>query len=571
MSETNATPDPPGAAGALGALGSLAAPEALHATVAIDTRAALGTIDRRIYGHFLEGNFFGNIQGGVFDEGSPRSIDEPGVTQGLRRDVIDACRALGLPVVRWPGGNYASAYHWEDGIGPRDSRPRRLELTWGGREGMPLEEDNRFGTDEFLAWCALVDAEPYLTTSCRSVEEAVRWVEYANYAGRSHYAGLRRANGHAEPYGVRLWELGNEVYGRWQMGHRPAERYAADAREHALFMRAVDPTLQLVAVGSGPGDRMDDQEGWTRQVLRRAGPLVDFVSIHLYGASRHLWTSLAGDDEFETTVGQALFFEDELNRYAGLVALEARRAGISRPLALALDEWNVRHLEPASWPAPRPGDDGGIAPRELPPVAAGVPAGAPAGAPARLRVNRWSPRTAADALCYAGVFHALQRLAGHTVPVGMANTVNLINANGLLAVRPGGLVKSATYHVWDLLQNHTGPLALRVSGDAPAALRPVRRGATSDAEGQLLSRPGLVPYLDVAATLSTDRRTLHVSAINRHRTAPIDTLLVVNGRASALPPRAQVRCIGADVTDVLASNSIAAPDRVGLRDLGTLM
>jgi len=108
---------------------------AATATIQIDTRRELGRIDRKIYGHFLEANFFGNIHGGVFDPDSPLSIQEPGVTQGLRRDVIEACRALGLPVVRWPGGNYASAYHWEAGIGPREQRPRRLELTWGGQDG----------------------------------------------------------------------------------------------------------------------------------------------------------------------------------------------------------------------------------------------------------------------------------------------------------------------------------------------------------------------------------------------------------------------------------------------------
>src|SRR5581483_10761361 len=203
----------------------------LAATVHIETRRELGRADRKIYGHFLEGHFFGNIHGGVFDEGSPLAIDEPGPAAGLRRDVIEVCRALGVPVVRWPGGNYASAYHWEDGIGPREARPRRLELTWGGREGQPREEDNRFGTDEFLAWCALAGAEPYLNNNARSVEEAVRWVEYTNYAGDTHYTRLRAANGHPEPYGVRYWGLGNEVYGAWQMGHRSAEQYAADARE----------------------------------------------------------------------------------------------------------------------------------------------------------------------------------------------------------------------------------------------------------------------------------------------------------------------------------------------------
>jgi alpha-N-arabinofuranosidase len=535
------------------------------ATFRIDTRRELGRIDRNIYGHFLEANFFGNIRGGVFDPDSPLSRSEPGVTQGLRQDVIEACRALGLPVVRWPGGNYASAYHWEDGIGPRDRRPRRLELTWGGQDGQAREEDNRFGTDEFLAWCALTGAAPYLNNSARSLEEAVRWLEYTNYAGDTEYARRRAANGHPRPYGVRYWGIGNEAYGGWQMGHRSAERYAADAREHALFMRRVDPAIRLVAVGRGPGGPEGDWEAWTGHVLRAAGPLVDYLSIHLYGASRHLF-GVAGEDDFEATVGQALYFEEELGRYADLVAREARRAGVDRPLALALDEWNIRHLEPAAWPYPTPGDDGGVAPRALPPPAA--EAAAPPGR--RTRVNRWSPRTAADALFYAGVFHALQRLCGHPVPVTMANTVNLVNANGLLAVRPAGVVRATTYHVWDLLQNHTGPIALPVAAEGPAVLRPVRRGASTDAEGELLSRPALVPHLDVAATLAEDRRTLHVSVINRHRSAAIGARLVVDGRAEALPPRARAYSLAADAPDVLATNSLDAPDRVALRDLGVV-
>jgi alpha-L-arabinofuranosidase len=270
-----------------------------------------------------------------------------------------------------------------------------------------------------------------------------------------------------------------------------------------------------------------------------------------------------------TPVGQSLYFEEELRRYADLVAVEARRAGVARPLALALDEWNIRHLEPAAWPAPRPGEDGGIAPRVLS-ESDGRPESEERATGGRLRVNRWSPRTAADALFYAGVFHVLQRLCGHTVPVAMANTVNLVNANGLLAVRPGGLVKSATYHVWDLFQNRTGPLALPVVTEGPAVLRPVRRGAVTDAEGRLLTRPGLVPYLDAAATLSADRRRLHLSAINRHRSDAVSARLVVDGRTAGAPPRARAVSLGADVADVLAVNTLEAPDRVTLRDLGVV-
>ena len=147
------------------------------ARIVISTRDEIGRIDRNIYGHFLESAFFGNIEGGVFDEGSPLSNAEPGLLNGTREDVIAACRELGVPVVRWPGGNYTLSYWWQDGIGPRDGRPRRLDVNWGE------EDSNRFGTDEFLAWCAAVGAEPYLVHNCRSVDDAVRWVEYTNYGG----------------------------------------------------------------------------------------------------------------------------------------------------------------------------------------------------------------------------------------------------------------------------------------------------------------------------------------------------------------------------------------------------
>ncbi len=533
----------------------------LAATVHIETRRELGRADRKLYGHFLEGHFFGNIQGGVFDEGSPHAIGEPGPAAGLRRDVIEVCRALGVPVVRWPGGNYASAYHWEDGIGPRYARPRRLELTWGGREGLPREEDNRFGTDEFLAWCALVGAEPYLNTNGRSVEEAVHWVEYTNYDGNTHYARLRAANGHPEPYGVRYWGLGNEVYGAWQMGHRSAEQYAADAREHARFMRLVDPSIRLVGVGWHGGGQASRGEAWTRALLQQAGPLLDYVSIHLYGASCHLFAA-SREEEYEAVVAQPLAFETELRAYAELVRREARRAGVERPLALALDEWNMRHLEPASWPLPQPGADGDVAPRAMPPAAQA------SGHP--LRVNRWSPRTLADALFYAGVFHALQRCSGLPVPVGMANTVNLVNANAPIVVRPAGVVKATTYYVWELYQHHTGPIVLPVTVEGPAQLRGVRWGVLLDAEGQPVTRPAVVPYLDVSATLSDDRRRLFVAAINRHRTATLRARLVLDGGATPLSPVATRRTLGVGLDDVWAYNTLSRPDRVVARDHGSL-
>jgi alpha-L-arabinofuranosidase len=515
------------------------------ATIHIDRHHEIGRIDRNIYGHFLESNFFGNIEGGVFDEGSPLSISEPGPLNGMRRDVIAACRELELPVVRWPGGNFTSAYHWEDGIGPRDDRPRRLDLTWGG------EESNRFGTDEFLAWCEAVGTAPYLAHGCRSVDDAVRWVEYTNYGGDTAYTRRRKDNGRDQPWDVPFWGVGNEVYGPWQMGHRSAEQYAWDAREHARFMRQVDPDITLIGVGL-------DDEHWTEQLLQRAGSFLDYLSIHLYGGSSHLYGDAGQDGEYAAIVAQSIHFEEEIRAYSDMVGHLARRAGIDRPLALAMDEWNMRHLEPAIWPDAEPGNDGGIAPRDTPSVSQEEPG--------KYRVNRYSPRTLADALFYAGVFHALHRLSGLDVAPTMANTVNLVNANALLAVRPDGLVKTATYHVWSMFQKYTGPIAVRTTVEAASTTQEIRRHPVPDAHGRFRSRPGVVPYLDATASLGGDRETLHLSVINRHPTDAIAGRLLLDG-AGDLPRTAHVRDLGAESDGLLASNTMAA-DRVAVRDAG---
>nr|WP_294696291.1 alpha-L-arabinofuranosidase C-terminal domain-containing protein [uncultured Friedmanniella sp.] len=511
------------------------------ATITVQPHSEIGRIADEVYGHFLESAFFGNVEGGVFDEGSPLALPGPGAREGLRSDVIALCRALGVPVVRWPGGNFTSPYHWEDGVGPRDRRPRRLELAWGS------EETNRFGTDEFLAWCAEVGAQAYLAHSARDVDEAVRWVEYTNYGGDTAYSRLRRQNGHPDPYRVRYWGIGNEVYGRWQMGHRTAEAHARDAREHAVFMRQVDPGIRTVGVGQ------PHAEEWTDALLRHAGRYLDHVSIHLYGASTHL----VGGDEFDAVVAQAVFFEAELTAYADLVSELASRHGLDRPPSLALDEWNVRHLEPAGWPDPQPGDDGGIAARDTQPMELDSAA----------RVNRWSPRTLADALCYAGVFHAIHRLAGHDVPVAMANPVNLVNANGIVVARPEGAFGSAVYGVYDLYQNHTGRIAVRAEVDGPSRSAAVRQGHRYDRHGALTTRPGTVPDLDVSATLTEDRRTLYLAVINRHGDRPVRTTLTLPDRlAHGLATVHQLGLADGD-DDLMAGNALSRPDRVALREV----
>lgn len=511
------------------------------AFIDIGTRPLDQAIDQQIYGHFLEQAFYGNIDGGVFDEGSELSIKEPGPLQGCRTDVLEACRELGVPVLRWPGGNFTSAYWWRDGVGPRDQRPRRLELAWGS------EESNRFGTPEFLAWSAAVGAEPYLAHSCRSVDDAVRWVEYTNHGGDTELTRLRAADGHPDPYRVRYWGLGNEVYGRWQMGHRSPQRYVEDAQEHARFMRLVDPELSFIAVGQ-------ERESWLEPVVAGLGQVADYFSLHLYGASRHLIDPSPA--EYAAVVGQALFFEQAIVEFSQHVHGLAARHRIERPLAISMDEWNMRHVEPRSWPDPLPGDDGGTAPRELPEQTEEIPT----------RVNRHSPRTLADALFYAGVFHALHRAAQLPVPVTMANTVNLINANGLINVRPNGSVRTATYHVWDLYQNHFGGRPTRSQARCGATWAETRlTDAHRRPDGRFWTLPRAVPDLDVSSALADDGR-LTVAVINRSADTEITAQLSVDGLISAVPGTAEVRTIGAAGSELFAINTIGEPDRVVLTE-----
>jgi len=515
------------------------------AVIEIDLDRELGRVGRRIYGQFLESAFFGNIEGGVLDETSSLASTDPPPLRGLRRDVIDACRKLGIPVVRWPGGNFASAYHWTDGVGPRERRPRRLELAWGE------EESNRFGTDEFLAWCEAVGAEPYLVHSCRDVEEAARWVEYVNYAGSTSLTALRAANGHPRPWDVRLWGIGNEVYGRWQMGHRGAAAYAADAREHAEFMRRVDPSLELVAVGALP----PLQEEWARALLTVGRSFYDFVSLHLYAASLHR----DGTDDYDAVVSQPRYFEDEIASCAAVLESVSGELGLEQPPAIALDEWNIRHLEPATWPEPRPGERGGA--HDVPGLGGRRAGDAPE--PTGLRVNRYSSRTLADALFYAGVFHVLHRLSGLAAPVRMANTVNLVNANALLEVRPAGVVRSASYHVWDLYQNHLGPRVVRSRFLGPDQLVSIRQGAES-IENAIAPRTAALAALDIIATSDEARRTAQAAVINRHRRDVIDARLV------GVPPTAHVWDLGVDSAQAWATNSLDQPDHVATVDRGVL-
>ena len=291
-----------------------AAPAPATAKIKIDFDRKIGAIDRNIYGNFTE-HLGRCIYGGIYEEGSSLSDSD-----GFRKDVLDAVRGMHVSVLRWPGGNFSSGYNWKDGIGPKDARPRRWDTAW------QEEESNRFGTDEFIEYCRKLGVEPYICVNMGTgaMQDAADWVEYCNATTDTYWANLRKKNGHPEPYNVKYWALGNEVYGSWQAGHKDAAAYSADALEFGKMMRWLDPSIKLVACG-GPG------VDWNLPVLEKLVDLVDYISLHHYGGS--LDTAKEFTDAHE--------FENQIRILDAVITAIMSRTGKKQRVAIAVDEWNI--------------------------------------------------------------------------------------------------------------------------------------------------------------------------------------------------------------------------------------
>jgi alpha-L-arabinofuranosidase len=283
--------------------------------IVVDPGRPVGRLDRNVFGGFVE-HLGRCIYGGLYEEGSALSD-----SRGFRKDVLGLLRELRLGVLRWPGGNFVSNYHWTDGIGPKDARPRRPELAWGG------EEPNRFGTDEFIAYCGELGTEPYicLNMGTGTLEEALAWVEYCNRAGDTAWARRRRANGHDEPYGVRYWGLGNEMYGEWQVGALSAEEYVREATRWARAIRMLDPGAMLIGCG------LNGWSDWDRVVIDGLVSLVDLHSVHIYTGSDDYWTNVLQPHQAERAIRSA----------RALIERAAYLQKIANPPRIAYDEWNV--------------------------------------------------------------------------------------------------------------------------------------------------------------------------------------------------------------------------------------
>jgi alpha-N-arabinofuranosidase len=415
----------------------------LKAEVRIDLRRRLGAIDRNIYGGFIE-HLGRCVYGGIFEPGSPLADG-----QGFRHDVLEAMRRLRPPNLRWPGGNFVSGYHWLDGVGPPEERPRRWDLAWR------KEESNLFGTSEFIACCRALGTEPYLCANLGSgtLDEAAGWVEYCNATSDTHYANLRRRHGSLEPYGVRYWGLGNEVFGFWQVGHKTAVQYAEQAREYGKAMKWVDPSIRLVACGAGEPE-------WDWEVLKTVAPLIDYISVHAYfrpDAQEPYYSLLTRPREQERYI----------HTLWELICAARRQHRTDRPIRIAFDEWNVWYR--ATAPGPNP-----------------------------LLEETYD---LTDALCVASFLNMLQR---NCVAIGMANIAQMVNVLAPIITSPQGLFLQTIYFPLLLQAEHSGPIALDVWAESDDVEIP----------GWL---PQRLPLLDVSATLDEEKRVLYVSAVNLSR------------------------------------------------------
>jgi alpha-N-arabinofuranosidase len=436
----------------------------IRARIALDPDRVIGEVHPHVFGNFVE-HLGRCVYGGVFEEKSPLSDAD-----GFRKDVMDAARGLGVTLLRWPGGNFASGYNWKDGIGPRDQRPARRDHAWGAMES------NRFGTDDFLAYCQRLNVDAYLCINAGlgSVEDARNWVEYTNESANTYWAQQRRKNGRDKPWGVKYWGLGNEIDGPWQLGHKNAEDYAKFALEAAKAMRRADESIKLIASGSsnfGPGS---DWVGWNRTVLERLKNEIDYISLHTYVGNR--------TNNFEEFMGFARDLDDRIEVVKGQI--RAVRVGnpAARPIHIAFDEWNVwyRTLVPGS-------TEYDIA-----------------------KTGLEEKYNFEDALGM-GVF--LNAFFRHADVVKMANLAQLVNVIAPMFTNPEGLYFQTIYFPIAEYAKQRGNQSLDVRVDSPP-YKPDK--------GRELG------YLDVSATYDPKSRKICVNVLNRSEktdiTARIDNV-----------------------------------------------
>ncbi len=436
----------------------------MRASVIAHRDFTVSQIDDRLYSAFLE-HLGRAIYTGIYEPGHPTADKN-----GMRGDVAQLVRELNIPYVRYPGGNFVSAYNWEDGVGPREQRPTRLDLAWH------TSDSNAVGVHEFYDWCETVGTKPMLAVNLgsRGLDEARNFVEYVNGPTGSYWGDLRKKNGRAEPFDVRMWCLGNEMDGPWQVGHKTAEEYGRLANETAKTLRAFDKTLELVVCGSSNSDMATYPE-WERVVLEHTYESIDHISLHMYFANRNDHTA------------NYLALNEKLDRYietvAATISFVKGKKRSKKDVTISFDEWNVWYHSNAADRAVLDGNSG------------------------------WphAPRLLEDAYNFEDVLQVgciLNTFIRRSNVVRIACIAQLVNVIAPILTEPGGPAwKQTIYFPYYFASIFGRGTALNLSVDSP--------GYDADIADN-------VPYLDISGVHDKEANILTFFAVNRHASEALE-------------------------------------------------
>jgi alpha-N-arabinofuranosidase len=436
-----------------------------NARIKIDPDRKIGEISPLIYGNFVE-HLGRCVYGGIYDPNSDLADED-----GLRKDVIEATKDLNISIIRYPGGNFVSNYHWEDGVGP--DRIPRMELAW------QRLETNQFGTNEFVKFTRKVGAEPYFAVNMGTgtIEEARRWVEYSNVKEGPYYAELRKKHGYPEPHNIKYWSLGNEMDGHWQMGHLNVEDYTKKAREAAKLMRMTSPGIEIIAAGSSNYGSDADPDHWNATVLSVLKNHIDYIALHLYLGNP--------DDDYYGYMSTPMVMNLRTQVVRGMILREMQDAnrGNRGPIHIAWDEWNVWYRAT--------GGNAVVGERAL--------------------EERYNLE---DALVVAGMLNVFIRNADI---VKIANMAQLVNVIAPMFTNEKGIFRQTIYYPFQLFSTHMRGSALDIFVKTDTYnTGEFRRNAWDSRDNQQN-----VPYLDVSAALNNDE--VVIAVVNRHKDMAINT------------------------------------------------
>jgi alpha-N-arabinofuranosidase len=472
--------------------------------VYLDSRRTVAPLDRNLFGSFLE-HLGRAIYEGIYDPGSKLSD-----SNGFRKDVMDEVRQMGVPIVRYPGGNFVSGYNWLDGVGPKQDRPRVLDKAWNSLN------TNQFGTNEFMAWCKGTGTLPLmgLNLGTGTPEEAAALVEYCNVEKGTKWSDLRRKQGFAEPYKVKHWCLGNEMDGPWQIGHMTATEYGLKAQDAARQMHYVDPSLQLIACGSS-GPFMPTYLEWDREVLEQCYDYVDGLSLHRYFGNTPEDT---GNDSAKF-LAMNLSMDRQIAESLAVCDMVQGHKRSKKKLWLSFDEWNV-------WYRARSGDAVNGHEQEAPHLLEEV-------------------YNLEDALLVGGLVNTLIRNADR---VKLACLAQLINVIAPIMTNANGLLRQTIYYPYSWVLQFARGSVLNLLVESPT---------------YEVKEMGQVPYLDVAGTIDLENGKVSVFVLNRDLSKAHTVELNWQDKA---PARA-LSSLVLTGDDLKASNTFDAPQRVVPRAL----